>query len=384
MTQAIEASLRRGHPWVFHDAVRLHPGTSDGDVVLVRTSEGKPVGTAIAEPSSGLQLRMWSLSHDGTLDTAALATRLEEAAAWRRATLPPDVTGYRLCHGENDGVPGLHADVYGDVLALRTDGRMGLRWRDRFIHALKPLGPWRAIVHRNPLHNEGKAQLLEGSLDGLVEMQEGARRYWVDVLHGQKTGFFCDQRENRDLLQSCSAGADVLNLFAYTGGFSVAAALGGARRVTTVDLAAPAIALASQNMTLNQVDPGAHVFAAEDAFGFLDRAEHHQQQWDIVVVDPPSFTNEKEHVDRALRAYERLNAAALRRVLPGGLLATASCSSRITEDAFLGMLARAASRQGLRLAVTAIRGAGADHPVSPSFPEGRYLKFVLARVLPSR
>lgn len=382
LLRPIEASLRRGHPWVFKDAIKLHPRTKNGDVVLVRGTKGQRVGVGFAEPASGLTLRMWGIGDDLDAPARELPERIATAAAWRRETLPTGLSAYRLCHGENDAIPGLHADVYGDVLSLRTDGRIGLRWRDAYIAALKELQPWRAIVHRNPLASHPGAELLEGELSAEIEVREGERRYLVDVIKGQKTGFFCDQRPNRDTIQSMSAGAEVLNLFSYTGGFSVAAALGGASKVTSVDIAAPAIELARRNMELNGADPSYHSFAAEDVFKFLERSTERQDRWDIVIVDPPSFAHERSHVDRALRSYERLNTAALSVVEVGGLFASASCSSRISEEAFLDMLGKAAAAANRRLAVIQVAGAGADHPLLPSFPEGRYLKFVLARVLP--
>ena len=199
----------------------------------------------------------------------------------------------------------------------------------------------------------------------------------VSLVHGQKTGFFLDQRENRALIRRYSRDRSVLNLFSYTGGFSIAAALGGATKVTSVDTAAAAIAGASDNFALNGVDPSAHEFEVEDAFAYLERCAAAERTFDLVICDPPSFAPRKQAVTKALRAYTRLHRQALRRVARGGLFAAASCSSHISMEMFLGTLREAAAKCRRPLRLLECRHEPADHPSYLHFPEGRYLKFAL-------
>jgi 23S rRNA (cytosine1962-C5)-methyltransferase len=201
-------------------------------------------------------------------------------------------------------------------------------------------------------------------------------RMHVDVRRGQKTGMFLDQRENRRLIRQVARGRETLNLFSYTGGFSLAAALGGAPRVTSVDLARNAVDAARDNFVANDLDPGAHAFVAADAFAFLDDTAG--TTYDLVVVDPPSFAPNHKSVRAAEAAYARLNASALRQVRPGGLLAAASCSSHVPMDMFLKILGESARQARRPLRLLEVRGEPPDHPTPLHFPEGRYLKFVLA------
>ncbi|MCA9674319.1 MAG: class I SAM-dependent rRNA methyltransferase, partial [Myxococcales bacterium] len=224
----------------------------------------------------------------------------------------------------------------------------------------------------------GAAEALGAVPDGVIEIHEGAARFEVDVRAGQKTGFFLDQRPNRALVAAHAAGATVLNLFAYTGGFSVHAALGGAQRVTSVDLSAPAVAAIGRNLARSGVDPAGHEQVAIDAFAFLEQAAAQGRRWDVVIVDPPSFAPSEQARAKALRAYARLNELALAVVEPQGLLASASCSSHVSEADLLAVLAQASARSGRPLRLRFIGGAGSDHPVLPGFPEGRYLSFLLA------
>ncbi len=213
-----------------------------------------------------------------------------------------------------------------------------------------------------------------------IVMREHGALFEVDVRVGQKTGFFLDQRQNRALIGAHAAGATVVNLCCYTGGFSVHAALGGAQRVTSVDVAAPALAAVAGNLARSGVDPSAHEAVCADAFAFLEDAAARGRTWDIVIVDPPSFAPSEKARGQALRAYQRLNALALAVVAPGGSLASASCSSHVSEADLLGVVAAAGAQAGRRVRLRHILGAASDHPVLPAFPEGRYLSFLLGDV----
>ncbi len=369
------AGIRAGRPWVFRDAVEPPQGCRAGDVVDLVDGQGAFVARGLVEPESQLVFRAYTLDPDEAVDARLVERRVADARRLRNTFVPPDVTGFRAMHGEADGVPGLQCDLYDGVASLRTDGRIGIVWEERFVRAVKKVWNPRAVVVRNPHRDDCKAVVIEGRVEHEVIIAEGPRRFRVNVLEGQKTGFFLDQRENRDRVGRLSQGRRVLNCFAYTGGFSIAAAQGGASRVVTVDIARPAVDAARENFRLNGLDPDVHGFEAADAFDVL--AALKPGDFDLIVVDPPSFAPNQKSLDRALRAYQKLNEHALRALPPGGILASASCSSHVTEAAFLDMLGASARAVGRAVTVTGIYGAGADHPVRLGFPEGRYLDFVL-------
>lgn len=380
LTRDVGPSVRAGHPWVFADVLRVPRSCAPGDVADLVDPRGEFVARGVVDPDSPLAFRAMTRQRSEAVDEALLGRRIDAALALRAAAVPPDVTGLRLVHGECDHLPGLQADRYGDVLSIRSDGRVGLAWEGRFVEALGTRIRPRAIVARNPHASDGQARTLAGDASALVEIREGDRRYLVDVVRGQKTGFFLDQRENRSLVARLAPGQRVLNLFAYTGGFSVAAALAGAREVHTVDVAPAAVDLARENFRLNGLPLQSHLFTEADAFDVLEAAATEPGRWDLIIVDPPSFASSRQTRSRALRAYGRLNRLALRALPPGGWLATATCSSHVDEASFLNMLADAARETGRLLTLATVAGAGPDHPVLPAFPEGRYLTFVLAHV----
>ncbi|HRI10510.1 MAG TPA: class I SAM-dependent rRNA methyltransferase, partial [Nannocystaceae bacterium] len=228
------------------------------------------------------------------------------------------------------------------------------------------------------LGDEAKARVLAGGAppDPIVVREHGMRLS-LSIVHGQKTGLFLDQRENRALVRGYAGGRDVLNLFSYNGGFSVAAALGGATRVTSVDLAAGAIASARDSFVASGLDPERHDFVVDDVFAYLGRCAEERRSFDLVVCDPPSFAPRRQALAKALRAYARLHRLALQRVAPGGLLAAASCSSHVKMEDFLQTLREAAVAERRPLRILEVRADAADHPSYLHFPEGRYLKFVL-------
>lgn len=379
LSQTVETHILHGHPWVFRDALRLPPGLQDGDVADLFDRQGRFVARGTVEPSSALAFRAWTTRQDEAVDEDLLLKRLQRAALLRQDLLSPDITGYRLCHGENDHIPGLQCDIYDGIASLRTDGRLGLAWEDRFVRAVRAIAQPSAVVVRNP-HREGGARLVYGSVPHEVTIREGDRLFYVDILHGQKTGFFLDQRENRDRIARLAAGRRVLNCFSYTGGFSVAAALHGAEHVTTVDLAAPAVETAERNFTLNDIPLAPHTFRAEDAFDVLAEQAAHPGRYDLIILDPPSFAPSRKALPRAKKAYTKLNELALRALPPGGWLATASCSSHIREADLLDILNEAARDAQRELTIASVSAAGPDHPRRLGFAEGSYLNFILAWV----
>jgi len=388
-------SIRAGHPWVYREAIAAPAGLPAGTVVDLRDRDGQFVARGLFDPSSPIALRIYTLDENEPIDEALFSRRLEEALALRRHLFTADAAptdAFRLCHGEGDFLPGVIVDVYGPVAVLIFDGgeRGPARaFRDAIVKAVAALGQKlgiRAIYERLQRRSGGGGQLIFGSLPdsaglpGELVVREHGVRFSVDVVHGQKSGLFLDQRENRRRIRDWAGGRSVWNGFAYTGGFSVCAALGGARRVVSVDRAGPALLAARRNFSLNGIDPDRHAFFTEDAFTHLAAAAARGERYDLVIVDPPSFAPTERAVPLALAAYRELHRLALAIVAPGGLLCAASCSSHVPEAAFLSTLAPAGLSAGRRLRILEVHGQPADHPAPLAFPEGRYLKFALLAV----
>lgn len=402
-------SIAAGHPWLYRDALRVPPGLQTGDTVDLFDHPG-PSGRFLArglyDAESPIALRIFTLDPSEGLDAALIRRRLDRALSVRRQ-LPElggdeaegRTTAFRLCHGEGDFLPGIVVDVYGHVAVVSCDGAAARTLLPGVTEALLSLGRdglgVTAVYARNQRRSGGGGELLAGSLTdpgapaavtspaltpGELVVFEHGMRFVVDVVSGQKTGLFLDQRENRRLLRRYARGRSVWNGFAYTGGFSIAAALGGASRVVTVDQARPAIEAARRNFAENGVDPSAHEFYADDCFDHLTRAARRGVHYDLVLVDPPSFAKASRDLPTALGAYRELHRLAADVVAPGGLLAAASCSSHVPEREFIGTIEAAAQAARRRAQILEIHGQPADHPTLPAFPEGRYLKFVLLRL----
>jgi 23S rRNA (cytosine1962-C5)-methyltransferase len=389
LAKPLERSIRGGHPWIYREALAIPKsigGSSSraprtGSAVDIIGTDGKFVARGLFDAASPIAVRVATLDRSEPLDESFLRGRIRRALTVRRGVIDPaTTTAFRWLNGEGDFVPGVVVDLYGPVAVLRLDGGAVRVWRDWVVAAILDDGRPLGVTHVLERSRGGKAELLHGgSPPSPVEIHENGVRFAVDVLHGQKTGFFLDQRENRRAIRPFAAGVDVVNLFGYTGGFSVHAALAGARRVTTVDVAAPALADARANFALNGLDPARHAFDAEDAFDWLDRAARERRRYGLVITDPPSFAPSEKALQKALTAYRDLHARALALVDDGGIFAAASCSSHVTMDAFVGTLRDAADKTRRPLRLLELRGQPGDHPTPPAFPEGRYLKFVLAR-----
>ena len=374
LTKPLRDRIRAGHPWLYDRALTLPAGTLAGELIAILDEDG-PVAVAFADPASPIRARV--LDAPGIAIDARWARSRCEAAAARRARDPLLIgcTGWRLVHGEGDGCPGLVVDRYGDTGVIVFDGPAAATfWRPLLDDVLAGLEAGGApLVHvwvRGERRDRGSAAAYRGDPPSEIVIEEDEARFAVDVRAGQKTGFFLDQRDNRRTVRRHAAGASVLNVFCYTGGFSLHAALGGASRVTSVDLAGPAIAGLANNLARSGLPADAHELVVQDAFEFFARAK--DRRWDLVIVDPPSFAPSERARPGALGAYRKLAAAALARVEPRGRFALASCSSHVTEADLLEICAGLAP-----LRLRAASGAASDHPVLPAFLEGRYLKFLL-------
>ncbi len=395
VTPEAQRALRQGHPWLFDQAIvhQSHAG-APGDLAVVFDDRRRFLAIGLYDPTSPLRVRILQAGQPAAIDETWLRERIAAAAA-QRAELPPTGTsGYRLIHGENDGLPGLVLDRYEDTLVIKLYTAAWVPWLSRVLPALAAIQPAGRVVLRlsrelmnRPEHLYGLEEGLLTGADfdgppGLVQFSENGLRFEADVLRGQKTGFFLDQRDNRARVEGLAAGRRVLNVFAYTGGFSLYAARGGAREVLSVDLSAPALAAARRNFDLNRHLPAVaaarHITEAGDAFDALAALRERGERYDIVVVDPPAFAKRAAEVEAALRAYTRLTTLALGVTRPGGLLVSASCSSRVSAEDFFSTVKRAAEAAGRPLREVEHTGHALDHPIS--FPEGAYLKCLYAAV----
>lgn len=376
LTKPLRDRVRAGHPWVYDRAAGDTRGLAAGELVTVVDERG-PLATAFVDPGSPIRARILDLHPEAACDAAWTHTRARAAAARRvRDPLLTGCTGRRAIHGEADAMPGLVVDVYAETAVIVLDGAAAAAfWRPRLLDVLDGLSRGGiALAHawlRGVRGEHGKGEALRGDPPALVEIAEDEARFAVDVRAGQKTGFFLDQRDNRRTIGKHASGARVLNLFSYSGGFSLHAALGGAERVTSVDIAAPAIEGLRDNLARTGLSAAAHELVVADVFAFLGDATARGRRWDLVIADPPSFAPSERAKPAALRAYGKLAAASLAVVEPQGRFAFASCSSHIVEADLLAAI----TRDDVRLRLAA--GAASDHPVLPAFPEGRYLKFLL-------
>jgi 23S rRNA (cytosine1962-C5)-methyltransferase len=365
--------LRQGHPWVFREALAHRPGVAPGEIVAVVDRQGRAVAFGFWDAQGPIAVRVLDLIP--VEDPAALVCRrLQTALAMRRARLDLSRTNaFRWVHGEADRLPGIHVDVYADVASLRYDGEGSRAFYARLPEWLMRSAP--DLHLRKVIDRDTRAQH-----DDELEILEHGVRFIVDVGRGQKGGLFLDQRDNRLAVAARAKGKTVLNLFGYTGGFSIHAACAGAARTDTVDIARPAIAAARRNFEHNGLDLAQAGFHARDAFAFLEKAAEQNETWDIVISDPPSFAPSKNSVAAARRSYLRLHRLAAQVVKPGGLLCAASCSSHLPRDEFVTLVKTGVHQAGRRFLLEALTGAGLDHPTLPVFPEGDYLKCALGKV----
>ncbi len=375
-----EESLLRFHPWVFSGAIESLPdGLEEGEIVRVISSDGAVLGMGHYQIGS-IAVRMLTAG-DETVDDTFFVSRLEQA--WRLRVMLGLVrennTAYRLVHGEGDFLPGLIVDVYGDTAVLQAHSP-GMHFaRNIIARSLTQLpdAGIRNIYYKSETtlpykaHLDPQNQYIIGGFTTNVAEENGLK-FHIDWLKGQKTGFFVDQRDNRALLRSMSQGRRVLNMFCYTGGFSVYALAGGAAEVHSVDSSAKAIQLTDANVALNFPDDKRHRSYAEDAFKFLSAME--AGAYDLIVLDPPAFAKHRSAIRNALRGYQRLNARAFEKIASGGILFTFSCSQAITREQFRLAVFSAAAQTGRRVRILHQLTQPADHPVNIYHPEGEYLK----------
>jgi 23S rRNA (cytosine1962-C5)-methyltransferase len=390
-----EKSLRRRHPWIFSGAVERVAGKPKaGDTVEVRAADGTPLAMAAYSPKSQIRARVWSFEPGATTNAEWFKAHVRRAVALRES-LPAarHTNALRLVHGESDGLPGVIVDRYADVLVAQFLSAGAERWREAILDGLVEATHCDAVFERSDAEVRkleglapriGWARSAGGTPAGLGARDAGrcpiieyGLNFRVDVEQGQKTGFFLDQRENRQRVRALAAGREVLDGFCYTGGFAIAALAGGAARVLAVESSAPALEVARENLAANPLDAACVEFVQADVFAHLRVLRDAGRKFGLVILDPPKFAPTAAQARNAARAYKDVNLLAFKLLAPGGLLATYSCSGGVSDELFQSIVAGAALDAGVEARIIERFHAAADHPVALAFPEGEYLKGLL-------
>jgi len=382
-----EKSLLQRHPWIFSGAIAaVNDAPAAGDTVGVRAADGRWLARAAFSPASQIRARVWSFDSAETVDDAFFDRRIAAAVRAREGFTDTSHTGCRLVHGESDGLPGVIADRYGDVVVVQLGSAGAERWREAIVAALQRHTRATCVYERSDAEAREREGLvarngpLLGALPAEVTVVEDGIDYLVDVAAGQKTGFYLDQRDARARVRSLSRGREALNVFCYTGGFTLAALAGGATRVLSIDSSGAALDLARASLGRNaRLDAARAEWRDADAFAELRRLRDAAASFDLVVVDPPKLAPTAKHAEKAARAYKDINLLAFKLLRPGGLLATFSCSGGVDVALFRKIVAGAALDARADAAVIGHFAASADHPCSLAFPEGEYLKGLLLR-----
>ncbi len=390
-----ERAVRRGHPWLFDGAIaRQSFAGAPGDIAVIFDRKRRFLAAGLFDPHSPIRVRILQHGTPATIDGAFFAEKLRAAAAIRAPLMrqPPEraTTGYRLVYGENDGLPGLVLDRFDRVAVAKIYSAAWLPHLRDVLSALSEILPLESVVLRMSRAVQKTPSALFGLTDGQtifgatvdapVLFRENGLFFEADPVRGQKTGFFLDQRDNRARVETLSKGKSVLNLFSYTGGFSVYAARGGATEVVSVDMSAPALAVAERNFAHNHhcaaVARARHTTIAEDVFAVLARFAAQRRRFDVVIIDPPMFAQKGAQVAGAVVAYKKLTRLGLAVLKPGGTLVQASCSGRVDAATFFAAVTQSAARAGRPLRELARTGHPLDHPVT--LAEGAYLKCLFA------
>jgi 23S rRNA (cytosine1962-C5)-methyltransferase len=386
-----ERAVRRGHPWVFDHGIKhqRREGRA-GDLAVLFDHANRFLAIGLYDPASPIRVRVLHVGAPATIDREWFAARIAEAHGRRLPLLEQETTGYRVVHGGNDGLPGLVADRYGKSLVLKLYTAAWIPYLPDVLAGLHDtLAPERIVLRlsrtvqaaHDARHGLSDGQVLHGlAADAPVLFRENGLLFETDLVKGHKTGFFLDQRDNRIRVEQLAANRTVLNVFAYTGGFSVYAARGGAAEITSLDISRLALDAAERNFSHNRqveaISAARHRALAGDAFTLLEELRRRGDRYDLVILDPPAFAKAHREIDRAIRSYQRLTRLGLGLLSPGGTLVSASCSSRIGMSQFVEVVGTAAQGVGRHLQVFEVTAHALDHPIS--FPEAAYLKCLFA------
>lgn len=399
VTPKAERSARKGHPWVFSDEIVRIEGTyENGDLVDVMNGKGKYIGTGFVNDNSKIRVRIISTNANDKFDEAFYERRLRYALEYRRTVMGDDFKYCRLIFGEADFFPGLTVDRFGDILVTQVLS-LGIELRKKMIFELlcKILRESGEEVRGLYERNDVRIRLLEGMeeytgfypLEGFEEgscpteiiITENGIKYHVDIAKGQKTGFFLDQKYNRQAIARISKDKKVLDCFTHTGAFALNAAMGGAASVTAVDISADAVAMTNANAKLNGLENKVKAIEANVFDLLTELADKKSHEYDFIILDPPAFTKSSSTVANAIRGYKEINLKAMKLLPRGGYLATCSCSHFMKEDLFIDMLHDAAADAAVTLRQVEVRQQSPDHPVLWNVPETYYLKFFIFQVV---
>lgn len=396
LSKELISHILQGHPWIYKDAIAGKLSAKSGDIVKIVDSKERFVALGLLDPFSPIAIRIISTYPENDSLHSIISKRFVSALALRKSlSLSNKTDAFRLINGEGDRLPGVIVDVYGEYAVVKLDTPAWIPHLpiiSRYCsESLKPAGViFKGFIERkSETDNPSKKHSDEDSINRVLygkpapkffTVSEYGMNLGVDVYSGQKTGFFIDQRENRKLIRDISKGKRVLNLFSYTGGFSVSAALGGATQTISVDVSRGALIDAKKNMELNNIDLDSHFFEAKDCFEYLDTMMKKGEKFDLVIVDPPSFAPNQKSLYNAMRAYAKLNQKAMSVLSQDGLIATASCSSHVSMPDFTKAIDESAKLSKKIVRIIETRQEPLDHPVPIHFSQGRYLKFILATV----
>jgi len=392
-----EKPVLRRHPWIFSGAIADIDGEpSDGQTVDVIDANATFLAKGSYSSKSQIRVRIWSWDPDAIIDRSFLRGRLVRAIQVRQDLIDPEQTNaYRLVHAESDGIPGLIVDRYADNLVVQSLTSGSEFWLEPIVDLLVEITGIEQIYERSDVEVRGleglppRVRLVRGNTaassalnqdqSGRVQIEEMGIRYWVDLLSGQKTGFYLDQRENRSTTRQLALGRTVLDCFSYTGAFALSALAGGAKSVTVVEASREALNLARENMALNGYDQDRLATMEGDVFQVLRSFRDQAKLFDMIVLDPPKFAPTAAQAQQAARGYKDINLLAFKLLRPGGLLVTFSCSGGVSEELFQKIVAGAALDAQVDAQILEKMFQGPDHPVALNFPEGAYLKGLICR-----
>lgn len=375
---ARERSIKNFHPWIFSGAIaKLEGPVGAGDVVDIHSADNTFLARGFYCPSSQIRCRLLTWQQE-SIDRDFFVRNITAANQLRRQRISSNTDSCRLVNAEGDGLPGLIVDRYADVAVMQCN-TIGMEVRKHELAEILMtdfgmVGVWERSqgVARREEELQPSVGVLRGNVpEGVIAIRENGFQFEVDIRDGQKTGFFLDQRENRQWVKNLAAGKRVLNCFSYTGAFSVYAAAGGAAHVVSVESSSPALEQAKKHMQINRFSTSEDDFVLADVFAYL-RAT--RQTYDLIILDPPAFAHHQREVDAAARAYKDVNLQALKRLAPGGLLLSCSCSQPVSPELFQKIIFAAASDAKRRVRIIGQRGHAADHPINIFHPEGRYLQ----------
>ncbi|OVZ81166.1 23S rRNA (cytosine(1962)-C(5))-methyltransferase RlmI [Yersinia kristensenii] len=385
-----EKSLLRRHPWIFSGAVlRLEGNAVSGETIDILDSQGKWLARAAYSPESQIMARVWTFQQDEVIDSEFFVRRLQRAQTWRDYLAQRDgLNGYRLIAGESDGLPGITIDRFQNFLVLQLLSAGAEYQRAALVSALQQCYPECSIYDRSDVSVRKKEglPLTQGTVCGeippaLLPITEHGMQLLVDIQQGHKTGFYLDQRDSRLAARHYADGRRVLNCFSYTGAFAVAALMGNCQQVISVDTSQSVLDIAKQNVELNQLDLSKAEFIRDDVFQLLRNYRAQGETFDMIIMDPPKFVENKSQLASACRGYKDINMLAIQLLRPGGILLSFSCSGLMPIDLFQKILADAALDAGHDIQFIEQFRQAADHPVIATYPEGLYLKGFACRIM---